>query len=261
MSCPRRSCTCGGPGDLSYPYLPPSVPPLCRRAIGTNATQRNAAQRDPTTPSDPSPAQPALSQSEARKARAATRSTSSLAPVLLESRQVGASLEIQRSSSRQTQDRSRPGRQSTSSQYAVPARQTTSVSATHPGLASSEPALPACLPACPPTPSSLYYYPHPNKVHLLILCHPALPCPDPASHFCTLHAAPRRATCLPTSVELRGTHSLTVPPSTGSHHAVCPCPAHSCPRWTLPRVPVSPLSPTFRPSSLHTACIIRPGLP
>lgn len=150
VSCPRRSCTCGGPGDLSYPYLPPSVPPLCRRAIGTNATQRNAAQRDPTTPSDPSPAQPVLSQSEARKARAATRSTSSLAPVLLESRQVGASLEIQRSSSRQTQDRSRPGRQSTSSQFVVPARQTTSVSATHPGLASSEPALLACLPACLP---------------------------------------------------------------------------------------------------------------
>lgn len=174
-SCPVHAGAAHVVDQETYPSLPPSVPPLCRRAIGTNATQRSATQRDPTTPAQPSPAQPVLSQSEARKARAATRSASSLVSVLLESRQVGASLEIQRSSSRQTQDRSRPGRQTTSSQYTVPARQTTSVSATHPGLASSEPAcLPVCLPAHTLLDLLLSTPEQGPSPHLVLSC-PALP--------------------------------------------------------------------------------------
>lgn len=248
----------------TYPSLPPSVPPLCRRAIGTNATQRSATQRDPTTPTQLSPAQPSPTRPiPIRSSQGSCRDKKRQQPGLRPFRvPAGWSLPGDPEIQLQTD----PGQ--------VPPRAPDHIQSVHgtgqtddfclrdsPGPCLVRACLLARLPACLPTPSSIYYYPHPIKVHLLILCNPALPCPDPASHFCTLHAAPRRATCLPTSVELRGTHSLTVPPSTGSHHAVCPCPAHSCPHWTLPRVPVSPLLPTFRPSSLRTACIIRPSLP
>lgn len=252
------------------PSLPPCLPPLYRRAIGTRPTRRNATQRDPTTPSDPNPAQPNPSHPNPKLARLVPRQEAPAAwSPSPESRQVGASLEIQRSSSRKTQDRSRPGRQTTSSQYLstlclpaylhkyLPRRKSAcppgsgharraSVSATH--RASPRQSLPART-------TSLYLYsPHPNKTHLLILSCPAL-----ILHRISARYTPRRAAppaCLPASVELRGTHSLTV-----RHHAVAlvlPTPALS---WTLPRVPVSPLSPTFRPSSLHTACITRPSLP
>lgn len=186
----------------TYPSLPPSVPPLCRRAIGTNATQRNATQRNATQPphlilTQPSPTQPALSQFEARKARAATRSASSLVSVLLESRQVGASLEIQRSSSRQTQDRSRPGRQTTSSQSVHGTGQTHDFCLRDsPGpcllVRACLPACLLCLPAWPARPHPPHSAIHTRTRSISSSCaYAPQPCPDPASHF--LHATRRAA--------------------------------------------------------------------
>lgn len=277
---------------LQLPSLPPSV---VRASLLSNdgllaPNRRNATRPNHYRLSQPNPTQPVPSQSHPnpnpKLARLVPRPRSASSPGLRppESRQVGASLEIQRSSSRQTQDRSRPGRQTTSSQYLPTCASTLPptksarplgsgqthellVSATHRALPrQSLPACLSCLPACPPArTTSLCSLHTPNKVHLLILSYPALPCPALILHRISARYTPRRAAppaCLPyLSRAPRYTHSLTVPPSMGSHHAVAlvlPTPALN---WTLPRVPVSPLPPTLRPSSLRTACITRPGLP
>lgn len=229
VSCPRRSCTCGGHQRPILPSLLPHLPPLRRRAIGTNATQRNATQSDPTTPSDPDPTHTnasVLSQSEARKARAATTSAS-----LVSVPRVPAGWSLPGDPA-QIQLQTDPGQVpprapyliqsvptdltanlptlylpptwAVSSVFQIPARQANflpSPRLTWPGLVRT------CLPARPHQPRPTIHT-RTRSVSSSRL-YAALPCPDPASHFCTLHAAPRRATCLPTSTELRGTHTVS----------------------------------------------------
>lgn len=129
VSCPRRSCTRGGP--VAYPSfpasLPPSVPPpspvqSSPRATGTNAnttqrnaTQRNAAQRDPTTqpphliPTRPNPTQAVLSHPNPKLARLVPSDRKRQWPIFRPHSpgrlEPPGDPEIQL---RQTQDRSRP---------------------------------------------------------------------------------------------------------------------------------------------------------
>lgn len=178
------------------PILPSLLPYLLFVDGLLAPTQRNAAQRNATQPHQPSPAQPNPSYPNPKLARLVPRPEAPAAwsSVLLESRQVGASLKIQRSSSRQTQDRSRPGRQTTSSQYTVPARQTTSAPATHPRAASSEP---ACLLACPHPPRSTTIH---TRTRSISSSCAILPCPALILHRISARYTPRRAAppaCLP----------------------------------------------------------------
>lgn len=263
MSCPRRSCTCGGPQRESYLSFPPSSRTsllLCRdRPLAPIQTQRNATQpkqRDATRPnhhpfwSQPSPTQPVLSQSEARKARAATEGASNL--VSVPRVPAGWSLPGDPRSSSRTGPApdARPHPVSTLAAH-LPWLPTQSGRTNDlclrdsPGLLPRQ-SLPACLSACLPfclfaclpdflparTQTRSTIHTRPNKAHLLILvlsC-PALPCLDPASHFCTLHAAPRRATCpayLSRAPRYTQSHSPTVH---GQPPRGRPCPAHTpCP--------------------------------
>lgn len=212
-----------------------------------NATQRSATQRDPTTPSDPNPAQPSPSYPNSKLARLVPRQR---APATwspsLESRQVGASLEIQRSSSRTgPAPGARPHPVSTLA--ASPAYLPTQSGRTHDfclrdspcPFASSEPAfLPACLSACLPDFLPARDQPR-STIHTRtrsissFLSYPALPCPTLILHRISARYTPRRAAppALPTSVELRGTHTQSHSPTVhGQPPRGRPCPAHTpCP--------------------------------
>lgn len=246
----------------TYPSLPPPVPPSSSVETGhwhqpkRNATQRNqsnATQRDATRPnhhpvwSQPSPTQPVLSQSEARKARAATEGASNL--VSVPRVPAGRSLPGDPRSSSRTGPApdARPHPVSTLAAHlpTQSGRTNDLCLRDSPGLLPRQ-SLPACLSACLPfclfaclpdflparTQTRSTIHTRPNKAHLLILvlsC-PALPCLDPASHFCTLHAAPRRATCpayLSRAPRYTQSHSPTVH---GQPPRGRPCPAHTpCP--------------------------------
>lgn len=294
VSCPRRSCTRGGP--VAYPSFPPSSCTSSQsspRAIGTNAntTQRNAtqpsaAQRDPTTqpphliPTRPDPAQAVLSHPNPKLARLVPSDKKRQRPVF----RPHSPGRLEPPGDPEIQLRTGPAPiQPPASRLQTPGARPPHLVSTYlpclqPRLSSRSrpdgrllcprltgPCLARLIRTCPPAPPR-FCHPHPDKArhppYPALSC-PALPCP--ASHFCTLYAAPRRATCLPAHLSRAPRYTPSHSPTVhGQPPRGCPCPAHSCP--LLPSLdpsscpPVSP-PPTFRSSSLHTACMTWPSLP